>query len=54
MKLLCNDDVLPDKKRNKPDSLDCTPPEYIMPGNKDRPLLPLHPNVKELKVDNTK
>lgn len=42
-------DIL-DKKRSKPDSVDCTPPEFIMPGNKDRPLLPLHPNIKDLKA----
>ncbi|KAL5015908.1 hypothetical protein ScPMuIL_005497 [Solemya velum] len=38
-----------EKKRTKPDSLDCTPPEYIMPNSKERPLLPLHPGLKELK-----
>jgi protein TIF31 len=41
---------LTDKKRSKPDSIDCTPPEFIMPNSKERPLLPLHPNIKELKV----
>ncbi|XP_070493188.1 clustered mitochondria protein homolog [Chironomus tepperi] len=35
-----------EKKKTRPDSVDCTPPEYIMPNNKDRalPVLPLHPN----------
>ncbi|XP_060551695.1 clustered mitochondria protein homolog [Ruditapes philippinarum] len=37
------------EKKHK-DSLDCTPPDYIMPGSKERPLLPLHPNIKELKT----
>ncbi|KAJ8312586.1 hypothetical protein KUTeg_009959 [Tegillarca granosa] len=41
-------DIL-DKKRSKPDSLDCTPPEHIMPNSKERPLLPLHPGLKDLK-----
>ena len=41
-----------DKKRTKPDSIDCTPPDFIMPNSKERPLLPLHPNVKDLKVRN--
>ncbi|XP_062583916.1 clustered mitochondria protein homolog isoform X1 [Saccostrea cucullata] len=41
-------DIL-DKKRSKPDSVDCTPPDYIMPNSKERPLLPLHPGLKELK-----
>lgn len=31
------------------ESVDCTPPDYIMPNNKDRPLLPLHPTSKDLK-----
>jgi len=43
-------DILTDKKISKPDSIDCTPPEFIMPNSKERPLLPLHPNIKELKV----
>ena len=42
--------MIVDKKRSKPDSVDCTPPEFIMPGSKERPLLPLHPNIKDLKV----
>ncbi|KAK3085037.1 hypothetical protein FSP39_023311 [Pinctada imbricata] len=41
-------DIL-DKKRSKPDSLDCTPPDYIMPNSKDRPLIPLHPGLKDMK-----
>ncbi|KAL8614005.1 hypothetical protein ACOMHN_023240 [Nucella lapillus] len=41
-------DIL-EKKRGKPETIDCTPPEYIMPGSKDRPLLPLHPGVKDSK-----
>lgn len=38
--------------RKKPGegSVDCTPPEYIMPKSKERPLLPLHPNLAENKV----
>lgn len=41
-------DIL-DKKRSKPDSVDCTPPDFIMPSSKERPLLPLHPGLKDLK-----
>ena len=33
-----------------PDTIDCTPPDYIMPGSKERPLLPLHPIGKDTKV----
>ena len=31
-------------------SVDCTPPDYIMPKSSSRPLLPLHPNLAENKV----
>ncbi|CAM1301374.1 CLUH (predicted), partial [Pycnogonum litorale] len=41
-------DIL-EKKKNRPDSVDCTPPDYIMPGIKDRPVLPIHPGVSEQK-----
>ncbi|KAK7087364.1 clustered mitochondria protein homolog [Littorina saxatilis] len=41
-------DIL-EKKRGKPDSIDCTPPDFVMPGAKDRPLLPLHPGLREMK-----
>jgi protein TIF31 len=39
-----------DKKAVKPDVAECQPPDYILPGCKDRPLLPLHPIQKELKA----
>ncbi|XP_068144556.1 protein clueless [Drosophila tropicalis] len=38
-----------DKKKTRPDSVDCTPPEYVTPGVKEPPLLPLHPNIKNAK-----
>ncbi|KAH8259130.1 hypothetical protein KR038_004015 [Drosophila bunnanda] len=38
-----------DKKKTRPDSVDCTPPEYVTPGVFEPPLLPLHPNVKNAK-----
>lgn len=31
------------------ESVDCTPPSYIMPGSRERPLLPLHPVTKDYK-----
>lgn len=34
-----------EKKKSRPDSVDCTPPEYIMPGVKEPPLLPLQPGI---------
>ncbi|KAF0755448.1 clustered mitochondria protein [Aphis craccivora] len=41
--------VTQEKKKTRSESVDCTPPDYIMPNNKDRPLLPLHPTSKDLK-----
>lgn len=41
--------VFVEKKKTRSESVDCTPPDYIMPNNKDRPLLPLHPTSKDLK-----
>lgn len=38
-----------EKKKSRPDSIDCTPPEFIMPGTRDRPLLPLQPGVKNAR-----
>lgn len=36
-----------EKKKSRPDSVDCTPPEYIMPGVKEAPLIPLQPGVNK-------
>lgn len=41
--------LLLEKKKTRSESVDCTPPDYIMPNNKERPLLPLHPTSKDLK-----
>ncbi|XP_022255946.1 clustered mitochondria protein homolog [Limulus polyphemus] len=41
-------DIL-EKKKSRPDSVDCTPPDYIMPGSKERPLVPHQPQAKEQK-----
>ncbi|KAM0726533.1 Clustered mitochondria protein-like protein [Formica fusca] len=43
-----NGDIL-EKKKTRADSVDCTPPDYIIPGCKDRPLFPLQPQMKEQK-----
>ncbi|XP_062241453.1 clustered mitochondria protein homolog isoform X1 [Platichthys flesus] len=37
------------KKGNDLEQIDCTPPEHILPGSKDRPLMPLQPLNKEWK-----
>lgn len=39
-----------EKKKIRPESVDCTPPDFIMPDNKDRPLSALQPQQKEFKV----
>uniref|UniRef100_A0A182ML33 Clustered mitochondria protein N-terminal domain-containing protein n=1 Tax=Anopheles culicifacies TaxID=139723 RepID=A0A182ML33_9DIPT len=45
-----------EKKKSRQESVDCTPPDFIMPGAKERPLLPLQPgsgkkgNPQPLKV----
>ncbi|KAI8122421.1 hypothetical protein FF38_10596 [Lucilia cuprina] len=36
-----------EKKKSRPDSVDCTPAEYIMPGVKEAPLTPLQPGVNK-------
>ncbi|XP_034241557.1 clustered mitochondria protein homolog [Thrips palmi] len=38
-----------EKKKSRPESVDCTPPDFIMPGSSDRPLLPIQPQHKEQK-----
>ncbi|KAL1517977.1 hypothetical protein ABEB36_001669 [Hypothenemus hampei] len=38
-----------EKKRMRPESVDCTPPDYIMPDSKDRPLTALQPQLKDQK-----
>ncbi|XP_059186967.1 clustered mitochondria protein homolog isoform X2 [Centropristis striata] len=37
------------KKGNEMEQIDCTPPEHILPGSKDRPLVPLQPQNKDWK-----
>lgn len=50
LNIVTQGDIL-EKKKSRPESVDCTPPEYIMPGSSERPLLPLHPGLnKENKV----
>merc|ERR1719188_2243490 len=43
---VCSGDIM-EKKRSRPESVDCTPPECILPGSKDLSVLPLHPLTKE-------
>ena len=41
-----------EKKKSRPESVDCTPADYIIPGSSERPLVPLQPQSKELKGPN--
>lgn len=38
-----------EKKKTRPESVDCTPPDYITPESKDRPLTALQPQLKDQK-----
>ncbi|MGH0153051.1 UNVERIFIED_CONTAM: hypothetical protein FKN15_023977 [Acipenser sinensis] len=38
------------KKGSELEQIDCTPPEHILPGSKDRPLVPLQPQNKDWKL----
>ena len=40
---------LSEKKKSRPESVDCTPPDYIIPGSRERPLMHLQPQNKEQK-----
>ncbi|KAM8976572.1 clustered mitochondria protein homolog [Pelodytes ibericus] len=37
------------KKGTEMEQIDCTPPEYILPGSKERPICPLQPQNKDWK-----
>ncbi|KAF2351823.1 Clustered mitochondria protein [Trinorchestia longiramus] len=39
-----------EKKRSTVESVDCTPPDYILPGCKERPLVPLQPYNKDTRT----
>ncbi|VEN54578.1 unnamed protein product [Callosobruchus maculatus] len=41
---------LVEKKKMRPESVDCTPPDFIMPDSKDRPLTALQPQFKDQKA----
>lgn len=50
LNVITQGDIL-EKKKSRPESVDCTPPDYIMPSSTERPLLPLHPGLtKENKA----
>lgn len=49
LNIVTNGNILEKKNAPRADAVDCTPPEYIMPGSKERPLMPLHPVQKDLK-----
>ncbi|KAK6100365.1 Clustered mitochondria family protein [Brugia pahangi] len=39
--------TLGDRKKNADKTLECSPPDYVLPGYKERPLIPLLPVMKE-------
>lgn len=41
-----------EKKKSRPESVDCTPSDSIIPGSSERPLIPLQPQSKEQKGPN--
>lgn len=41
-------DELNDSKKLR-EKIDCTPPDYILPGTKERNLMPLQPGIKNMK-----
>lgn len=47
-----NLNFLAEKKKSRPESVDCTPSDSIIPGSSERPLLPLQPQSKEQKGPN--
>ncbi|XP_060521182.1 clustered mitochondria protein homolog [Cylas formicarius] len=49
LNVITQGDIL-EKKKMRPEGVDCTPPDYIMPESKDRPLTALQPHLKEQKV----
>uniref|UniRef100_UPI00358E5CE2 clustered mitochondria protein homolog isoform X2 n=1 Tax=Myxine glutinosa TaxID=7769 RepID=UPI00358E5CE2 len=38
------------RRKRRSDSIDCTPPEYILPGSKELPLLPLQPQAQDNRL----
>ncbi|XP_049819505.1 clustered mitochondria protein homolog isoform X2 [Aethina tumida] len=49
LNIVTQGDIL-EKKKSRPESVDCTPPEYIMPDSKERPLTALQPQLKDQKM----
>ncbi|VDM07069.1 unnamed protein product [Wuchereria bancrofti] len=39
--------TLGDRKKNADKTLECSPPDYVLPGYKERPLIPLLPVMKD-------
>lgn len=48
LNVITQGDIL-EKKKTRPESVDCTPSDFIIPGSSDRPLLSLQPQSKEQK-----
>ena len=53
---VCGGDIM-EKKRARPDPVDCTPPDYVLPAStssstpgREVPVLPLHPATRDQPV----
>lgn len=49
LNIITQGDIL-EKKKSRPDSVDCTPLDYILPGSTELPLTPLQPLSKDPKI----
>lgn len=49
LNIVTNGNILEKKATTRSEAADFMPPEFIVPGSRDRPLLPLHPIQKDLK-----
>ena len=43
---VCSGDIM-EKKRTRPESVDCTPPEFILPGARELPVVPPPPATRD-------
>ncbi|RWS27357.1 hypothetical protein B4U80_02506, partial [Leptotrombidium deliense] len=49
LNVIAQGDILEKKKGFRPESVDCTPPDFILPSCKERSITPLQPQSKENK-----
>ena len=49
LNVIAQGDILDKKKGSRPEIVDCTPPSYILPGNREVPISALQPIAKDQK-----